>query len=245
MSWDLRRLRHDVHALYGSDQLALLRPCLDSISDRAFSCRFHYQEAKRLVEPFLSKVEQPADAFALQLGADEEVTDRFNDARREAAAHITALLQSLHSMPDILSHAIYFALAMNLSPTTLIPAREVNAKSVAKKLPAGPAKAALSTLISGDGFSYLEAIVNRSKHCSVVNATYSASFEAPTSGEPWHGLMLPAFRHLDASYQERWAEKYLNEEYSRHQGLIQAIGAALNAELDHRCVASGKVPFQR
>jgi hypothetical protein len=230
MTWDLRQLRDNVFAIHGWEQLSLAKPCLQSIFERAHFARYHYQEAKRLMDPFTSKVEQSQIA-ALNLllgGKDEEQEVDFQTVRTQAAANMLACLQSMHACADIMGHTIYFVLAMNLDSAKSIPDRNIDAGSVHRKLAAGSIKAAFGELIDHDGFRYLSAVVNRSKHRSVVSIPYS--IQTDMSVAPWHGLKLSAFEHHGIHHNDRWAEIYLNEEYSRQQTAFQAIGQALNDE---------------
>jgi hypothetical protein len=231
MVWDLGKLRAEVHAAHGSEQLRLLKPCIDSVSERIAFAIYHYREAKRLMEPFASKVEE-SEIAALNLllgGQVDGLEADFQTNRAHAAAHIVACLQSVHSLADILAHVIYIALGTNLDLTRKpLQERQIDATHVNDRLPPGAIKLAFEGLVKHKDFVYLEACVNRSKHRSVIPVPYSILTDQ--SKLPWHGLKLSGFERLGVSFPDRWALVFLRDEIDRQQRLIgDDLGPALNA----------------
>lgn len=230
MAWDLEQLRQDVRFLFGDEQQRHLAPSLKSIVHRQIYARFHFQESKRILGEVLEGRDQQAVLCDLIFGADPDAYYEFANRRLQAEAHIVALLQSLHSLSDILAHAIYFALGLNLDKATMLPPKRVYLHRVLQLVPLGNMRDLLHALIEHENYQYLSDIVNHSKHRSVVQTPYSVD----TTGCDTipHGLKLDAFVYDDRAYPARWSEPFLESEYNRQSALITRIGELLN-ELVH------------
>jgi len=57
--WDFRQLRHDVERLYGPWQREAISPCLNTVEERRFFARYHYNEARQMVETAVCASEEP------------------------------------------------------------------------------------------------------------------------------------------------------------------------------------------
>lgn len=230
--WDFRPLRGDMERLFGREQVTLIRPCLNAIHEwRGFS-RYHFAEARRLMEQAVGerRHEELVGAF---LGVCDAEPGDFEQARFEAAAHITACVHSMHSLADIIGQTLYLALGMNLDPALAIEQeRRISLWYVSRRLPAGRVADLVATLMRGPDFIYLAAMNNHSKHRSVVPVVFSVDFtneEAQT-----HGLRFKPFRYAEVDYPTRWVRTTLINEYQRQEQLLGEIGNALNAELAGR-----------
>jgi hypothetical protein len=147
MKWNLEELKTDVNALYGSQQRERLAIVLNSIAARQLHARFHFQESKRLINESLECRDEQSVLADLILGADPEAYQKFTTFRMYAEAHVIACVQSLHSISDILGHAIYFALGWNLPGSKNLSARRVTLHIIASRLPDCSAKALLNDLV--------------------------------------------------------------------------------------------------
>jgi hypothetical protein len=238
MQWNLKQLRHDVGLLYGEDQVQLLSPCLNSIVDRKFYARFHFQEGMRLLQDFLQSGEHDESSLMrLMLSIGEEPSDEFHMRRRKAEAHVVACMESLHSLSDILGHAIYFSTGQNLDGKTRLNPRKVSIQAIRPTLQALPNAAELGALTNKltehPDYKYLADIVNHSKHRSVVGTAFTVSFIE--HAEQRYGLELRAFEYEGRVYSKRWTEPVLEKEYGRQSTLVIKIGVALNEWVRHRC----------
>jgi len=227
MGWDLKQLRDDVEAAFGRDQRALLGPSLQSVVERRAFCRFHHTEATRLVET-ASAGQSESDRMMWILGGGPEDEHEFTWVRFQAAAHITACVQSLHSVADILAHVVYFARGMNLGHSTMMVGRDISSSSVRRRLPPGEILDAMSAFVA-DGFGYIAALVNASKHRSIVNVGYSIDLTG--ADELPHGLKFTAFEHHGVTYPARWVTPTLSVEYERQERLLHTVGPLLNREV--------------
>jgi hypothetical protein len=230
--WDFKPLRSDMERLHGRGQVELIQPCLNSIHDRRGFARYHFSEAKRLMDEKIGE-RQDQEVVGVMLGAFNNEEGDFEWARFQAAAHITACVQSMHSVADILGQVIYLGLGMNLDQATAIKKeRGINIAAVGERLPAGPIADQVQSLISDPGFVYLSALNNHSKHRSIVTVGFSVDFTG--EDELPHGLKFKAFQYDGVPYPARWVRPTLVAEYQRQETLLHGIGNALNAELAGR-----------
>jgi hypothetical protein len=163
----------------------------------------------------------------LLLGSDT-ASAAFQQARFQAAAHITACVQSMHATADTFAHAVYFALGMNLDPALYLKPRQISIWNVMNKVSVGPIQKQLTELVDHEGFRYLTALNNHSKHRSIVDIPFSLDLTA-TPGPS--GLKFAAFKYEDDEFPDRWAMPTLDAEYGRQSKLIIGIGQALNSTL--------------
>ncbi|MBP6202960.1 MAG: hypothetical protein KA435_07840 [Azonexus sp.] len=131
-SWDIEQTRQDVRRLFGDDQLELARPCLRSVVDRQTYARIHFKDARAKIESYTQTALQDTSLFEVTF-CDSEAWVEFNIFIREVGAHLTACVQSIHAVPDILAHAIYYSLGFNRSPGAL-KARDICTAKVLKLL---------------------------------------------------------------------------------------------------------------
>lgn len=226
--WDLKQLRADVKRCFGSDQVRLIDPCLRSIDDRRGFARYHYSEANGLMDGEIVGRKEP-ELFAAMMGAYDRDPGDFEWARFRAAAHITACVQCMHAMADILAHTVYFGLGMNLDRATTIKPKAINIETVRDKIPSIAIKDQMHAFTDHPEYIYLSALNNHSKHRSIVAVGFSVDFEEAT-----HGLRFSAFEYGSAVYPQRWVKSTLEAEYGRQETYVHGIGHALNADLAAR-----------
>lgn len=168
--WDIEETREHIRRLFGDDQLELAKPCLRSVVDRQTYARIHFQDAKAKIDSYTQTALQDASLFDVTFG-DSEAWVEFNIFLREVGAHLTACVQSIHAVPDILAHAIYYSLGLNQA-TGALKARDVCAGSVLRLLrrerQLSAITALLESLMSTDTFAHLAALANQAKHRSIV-----------------------------------------------------------------------------
>ncbi|GAB3038672.1 hypothetical protein GCM10027285_23420 [Oleiagrimonas citrea] len=231
MKWDLKELRAYVQQLFGEEQLHTVNQCLRTIGDRREFSRYHFREAKGLMEGVLQG-RKDYELIAAQLGAFDTDERQFSTARFQAYAHTVACVQSMHAVVDNMVYFAYYVLGFNQNPDTCIEnERGITWCNVRKKLSAGPIKDGLSTLLHDPGFTYLAALSNHSKHRSIIDVSYLASFESEAIE---HGLRFKPFTYDSKSYPTKWVLPTLTNEYQRQEGLILAIGNAVNNSLRSR-----------
>lgn len=226
-TWNLASLKDAVRKQYGIEQVEALIPSLNSVVQRGEFAKYHYIEAKRLLEAATAAHSEQGEMMMLLLGCDTE-SETFQLARFQAAAHITACVQSMHATADTFAHAVYFALGMNLDPALRLNPRQISIWKVMKKLSAGNIQNLLTELVDHDGFRYLTALNNHSKHRSIVDIPFLLDV-TDTPGPS--GLKFAAFDYENDEFPDRWAMPTLDDEYGRQSALIIGIGQALNSNL--------------
>jgi len=229
MVWDLNQLRNDVQALYGVEQRDQVAPALNSIVDRQAFARFHYQEAIRLITELLNDRDKESILFDLVFGADRNAHHEFSNCRKFAEAHITACVQSLHSVSDIMAHAIYYSLGLNLDAATKCSPNRISLHVVKSLLPDSETSALIKELCGHAEYRYLADMANHSKHRSVVQTPYSV--DATGEDVQPHGLKFAAFTYDNRTYPARWVTPVLEAEYNRQSSLVTQIGESLNARV--------------
>lgn len=226
MRWSLKQLREDVKQVFGSDQERLLAPCLQSVDERRAFARYHHAETRRLLETVTTDRTQ-FEMVAWMLDSESPETTGFQSVRFHASAHVHACVQSMHALADILGHAVYYGLGMNLDPNIKLDARSVNMRTVRDRLPAGAIRDHLTQLVDDAGFKYLAALVNHSKHRSLIAIPFSVDLSGEDA-QP-HGLKFGRFEFDGVNYPEQWVTPALRQEYDRQDPHILGAGIALNA----------------
>lgn len=239
--WNLDELRSLVRGHYGPAQLQKLRPPLRSVIEREYYASFHYHSAMDLVKDVIGDRDDTQVLEDLVLMADEDASDRFSEARYQAAAHVIACLQSLHARADTLSHVLYYGLGMDLDVATQLGERQVDLRRVSSAVAGmtdGTALGALLQELSGHaGFKYVDDLVNFSKHRSIVDTAYSVSFQ-----QQRHGLLLQSFTRNGITHPPRWVNEALPQEFDRQNVVCINIGIELNNIVRSRSAAANGIP---
>ena len=229
MAWNLKELREDVELAYGEAQRNLLSPSLESIVDRKFYARYHFQEFEWLLKEFLvdrSKI----SLLKLVFDNDEDERSNFYLCRKQAEANIMGCLQSMHTIADILSYVIYYSLNMNRDASLQMLARKVTIHSILKNLTEiseyETLRNLINQLIGHADYKYLVDIVNHSKHRSIVGTSFTVNLG--DDGDRLHGLEFLAFEYESRLHPKRWVDEYLENEYKRQDSLILEIGNEIN-----------------
>jgi hypothetical protein len=213
----IKRYLRDVR---GDDQVDLFRFSLESLCDRIDYAHYHLDEAKRLMLPYTAgEGPRPGDDHR-----------PFKTAITQTAAHVLACLQSLHACADICAHVVYFGLGSNLDPNP-IREQQVSVRTVLERIPESPISQALRSLTKNPEFEYLEAVVNRSKHRTVIYTCYTFEPRDSADVRSWHGVVLWRFERLGKSYPIRRSEEFLTAELDRQRSALIAVSAALEEHL--------------
>lgn len=232
--WEIEETRQHVRRLFGKDQLELAKPCLNSVVDRQTYARIHYQDAKAKVDFYTQTVLQEASLIDVALG-DQEATGEFNIFIREVGAHLTACVQSIHALPDILAHVIYYCLGLNRTGGALKD-RDICAGSILKLLKReshlDPIAALLESLVSAETFVHLAALTNQAKHRSIVFPSMNEDLTGLRQRR--HIVVFPAFVHDENLYPQVFADDFLAVEYERSSQCVVQTGIELNALLQRR-----------
>jgi hypothetical protein len=186
---------------------------LNSVTWKLEIAAYHVSEALQAIPGILPKNEpdQRTAAFAMQFammsGHDEG--DAMAIAQRETEAHAIAAAQALHSIPDILAHALYLAFRLDM----IRPMRECDRTSgnVVRALKAASilsVSAAVEEMLTSEIFKYLRAFVNTTKHRSLIDYRFHISVVDLED----FGLSFSAFVYEDRhGVAEGWPSKTAKE----------------------------------
>ena len=192
--WDVARMRRAIERKFGKPQADLAHPCLRSLWDRQFYAWFHYQRAEQTLKRYVRTHLSTKEFVTIAVGADREEWHRFNLVIRKIGADVTACVQSLHALPDILASAVYYSLALNtrFAPK---PGRYVNHEFVCDQLKAHPDVGSvvvpLSAATTGVAFKHVAALANQSKHYSIIFPALDADLTGKRAEQ--YMLSFPGF----------------------------------------------------
>ncbi|MBD9629785.1 hypothetical protein [Pseudomonas sp. PDM19] len=225
-SWDAKELREAVLKLYDGEARNIASEAAGSLSDRLWFVEFHYFECKDLLERQLPQVSSEEEVFCRLFNVHDEHGEEFEIIRRQSQAHLYACIQSLHCVADTLGSLLNATLSLGLKGAFY--SHNVLEKLVAEGMV--QIYQPFSALIHHPDFVYLNALVNRSKHTSVVAIPYAVDYVA----DGRHGMQFSAFRQKGTPHDKRWALEFVASETDRQSRLVVIIGNALNAELKRR-----------
>ncbi len=229
--WDLEVTKRAIKRLHGRDQLELVAPCMRSLSDRQFYARFHFNRARSGLARYVKTLD-PNDPLPTIFGQNDQGWQRFNVVIRKLAADITACIQSIHTLPDILASTVYYSMALNKTHAPR-DGGYVNHAFVVKALASVPhceaVRAPLREMTSSPGYKHLAALSNQSKHYSIVFPALNTDLTGERKEQ--HMLVLPAFRCKSGPYPQVFVSEFLPPVYEHATRSILSTGHALLARL--------------
>ncbi|HBO1217022.1 TPA: hypothetical protein L4E92_004390 [Pseudomonas aeruginosa] len=234
--WSLSELKDLCFAVFPKEVATQIYSCAQSLADRKFFAQYHYNEYKIILDEYVagrSDLELLPDVFGF--GRNED--GAFEWAFRRAKSHVYSSLQSLHAVADTLAFLVY--LVCELEGRNLIKRKRFYSADVVKALD-GDLFPEIYVLLKGyvesARFEYLSALVNRSKHVSVVDAPFTFDF---TGREAWtKGLRFSSFVHGEEEYPARWVEELLPSETRIATETMLRIGKLLNTYLAEKKLSS-------
>ncbi len=231
MIWNHKELEDNIETLYGKKQLELLSPCLTTMEEKKFNATYHHNEFERLINEELKRIAPDNHKLLNILNDTGQEWENALLVYRKARANITACLQSLHSLADVLAHVIYFALNLDNNDITKVDATRIDASTVSGKLNlisgANPLKMVFESLIKDDEFVYLSAVVNCSKHREVINTWFGINLDLSKEYSA-KSFKFYAFEYKGKKYNEQVVIEFIKNEYSRIDSLLIDIGVEIN-----------------
>lgn len=213
--WNMQETRELIADLYGKDQMLLARESLNSVVDRRDFAHFHFHEAMDRWEQHLIDIKD-CNPVVVALGCGiEEIDNRRAQRMDELAAHVQACVHSLHTIPDIMAHALYYSLALDsISP---LKERDIAAKKVTKKLIGDTSlqqlKDLFESMYSSGNFDYLDALNNHGKHRSIVRTAIWSDLTG--KAENPIELQFSDFSYDGTRHKGRDIRSILTSEYER------------------------------
>lgn len=228
--WDVHSTRKLIERAHGRAQLELAAPCLRSLYDREFYSRYHYQRAGTTLRRYVKAHLDAEDPISTLFGYDEPAWNRFNVVIRKVAADVTACIQSIHALPDILASAAYYSLALNrqYKPDR---GRYINhafvTNAIKDRTDLGDVHAGLRSAIRGEAYKHLAALANRSKHYSIVFPALNSDLTGTRSER--HMLVLPEFKIGSKVYPQVYLNEFLPPVHEQMSKAVVETGKAIHA----------------
>ncbi|KAA8977833.1 hypothetical protein [Halospina sp. K52047b] len=226
MEWDLKELKDKVLHVHGKPAYSNLSPCLNSIFERQEFARYHYHEAKTFMEGYMDDSYPDMELVRLVFSGSGSHREQLEDNKFRARAHIVGCVQSLHSISDILGHVVYYSLNLSQASTerdiSLLKVRKwVGANRQYKRITDG-----LDELISHQGYQYLVALANYSKHRSIISLNFNFNLRPSTTA--MRELVFPSFTYDGTFFPATSVYQFLESEFSRESKLVFEIGNEIN-----------------
>jgi len=226
MNWNIKELKSKVLKTHGKPSYITLSPSLNSLIERQDFTRYHYHEAKNILEKYMNEINTAEEIFQLVFSDPGSETEKFETDRLRARAHITGCIQSLHSVSDIFSHVIYYSLNLKHAKNE----RDITLYNVKKWLDQEKnhheLKNSLEKLTDHQNYKYLTAISNYSKHRSIISINFQLNLKK--SGKEMKELVFPPFTYNGKRYPSMPAYEFLTSEFDRESKLIIEAGFKLN-----------------
>lgn len=237
-SWDVEKTRTLVAQIYGESQVELIRPCINSLLERQTYASYHFHEHKGILEKHIDSHLGTKHILELTLPLHTTGQWRIDNALTQAAAHVTACLQSLHCLLDTLAHAVCYCTGLNIESKALTE-REIGAHSVKKalkdKLEYVDVLRSFDEIVTHQVIKHLSALVNHSKHRSVIRPVLNVDVSTPKIQK--YELEFPAFAYDGKLFPAANVEKFLEQAYEVLSPKIVECGNALNTALE-KCLKS-------
>lgn len=230
--WDLNETYALVNAVHGVEHQRLTRESARAVVDRQQFAQYHYRESLRLSKDFEKRYVRNGLLIDLHGPNSEKARAAFETYIVKVGAHVTAGVQSIHAIPDILAHVVYFASGQRIDPGVLSE-RKLGLPAVVKHLRTIPASRSvadlLSTTQSGGNWHHLAALANTSKHRTVVRTALSEDWTG--TRENLRELQLSTFTRGREHFPAVSVRDLLGSEFRRLSGIVVTLGHELNAFL--------------
>lgn len=238
-TWEVKKTRDLVNKLYGKKQYLIAKQSINSVLQRKDFARFHYFEAFERWDAHMEDIKNEDPINLVLACADEITNERRANLMEELAAHVHACVHSLHTIPDIMAHALYYGLS--LDSRFPLNERSITAKSVAKILASNESLTTLSKLlqsiyVEGD-FNYIDALNNHGKHRSIIRP--GTWFDLRAKSEVPITLEFSEFIYDGINYERHEIKPILSNEFERIDANIIYCGIEFLNVLESRAVLQG------
>ena len=231
-TWDISETRSLIERTFGKKQVGLASPCIQSVIDRQYFARYHLRQAKSLLKRF-QRHYLPNDVSLLQVTLrDPKAQMAFQVYISKVGAHVTAGLQSVHAIPDIIASGVYYSTGLNLGSNS-IPERQIALNSVTSRLIADPRFGSVGEVLKQiplvPNYAHLSAASNRSKHSSIVKTSMNEDLTGERSN--LHELHLSSFEREGKHFPEIEVFSLVAPVYDQLSVYVVEAGNQLNASL--------------
>jgi hypothetical protein len=235
MSWSIQDLKSIILDMFNEAQVELARAPLESIFQNQDFSRYHYTELERLIGLHLDDISTEKDYFHLVITNDLDVLNKEDEFKTACKANIMAFLRSIHCNTDLLAHAIYYSLGLNLNEKTKLSLKYLNFKKVKDKLSeingSESLIEALDKFTNHHNYTYLNGLVNHTKHRA--NITSNLNYAIAKTGKDVYKFYFPPFEYEEEKYEKKSVYSFLHNEFDRQSEQIIEIGNKINILAEH------------
>ena len=217
-SWSLQALRDHIIYNRGKDQSLL--DLVASIDRGIVIFRYHFATARDSLADFFGSSEAAKQEQVKRvLGASDD-QDEYQLAKIANEANTIAAIYTVRSLYDLLAQLI-----RGLLLDGALTESACNIHRVRDHLPEGDLKTAIEEVLDSEGFQYINAFANVSKHRALVKFGSWVDFVNDKSG-----VKFSAFEYRGQLFSELWSDEILDKILKTKNEIITA-GIALNQEL--------------
>lgn len=217
-SWSLKSLR-DYILLERNKEQSLLD--LVNSMDRGITIfRYHFSTARDSLAEFFDPNEAAKNEQVKRVLGVSDDQEEFQLAKIANEANTIAAIYTVRSLYDLLAQLI-----RGLLLEDTLSESACNIHRVRDHLPESGLKSSIEDVLDSDGFKYINAFANVSKHRSLVKYGAWVDFVNDRSG-----VKFSAFEYREQQFPEHWSDEILEEILKTKNEIITA-GIALNQEL--------------
>lgn len=217
-SWSLKDLR-DYILLARNKEQSLLE--LVNVMDRGITIfRYHFFTARDSLADFFAPNEAAKNEQVKRVMGVSDDQEEFQLAKIANEANTIAAIYTLRSLYDLLAQLI-----RGLLLDDVLSESDCNIYRVRDLLPEGGLKRSIEDVLYSDGFKYINAFANVSKHRSLVK--YGAWVDLVSDRS---GVKFSAFEYREQLFPELWSDEIL-EKILKTKNEIITTGIALNQAL--------------
>jgi hypothetical protein len=231
--WDISETYSLVQRAFNKRQAELARSCIQSVIDRENYARFHLHEARNLLKRFQRRyLLAPFSLMKVTIGTDAKAREAFEIFIIKTGAHVTAGIQSIHAISDILANAMYYSAGLNLGANPL-PEKQIYLSNVSKMLKANSRFCSVGTILdqisSIPNYTHLSEASNRSKHSSIVKTSLNEDWTGKRANS--HELHLSSFERNGIKFPEIEVFSLAGPAYNKLSIYVIEAGNCLNVSL--------------
>ena len=222
MSWNLKEYRELIREKYGKDRLSRVEVYNITLDWKIKRAQYHADKVDEYWKDVLKR--------ALRSGM-HTVTSRQSNIQIMyfSAFEMEAMIQTLHSLGDVLAQMVNAALPENHRLTE----NKVNLKSMLSKVPENSRlSVSLQNLLSSPEYKYIAAFCNTIKHRNLVDVDYY-SYRDMIKREEQQGFRFQEFSYNSVSFKATLFDEIKNNYRNDFLDKIRRVGIELNNSLKH------------
>ncbi|HET6228832.1 MAG TPA: hypothetical protein VFE05_02070 [Longimicrobiaceae bacterium] len=230
MEWAVGEFRKLMLVHLDTPLLAKVQPSVDAVLWKLNICKYHRDEATRLIHGEVPPDMEAVDVLQKILfhATGQKDPKPLCLAHMYSEAHIIAFAQSLHSTADILAQVICIVLGIDsasrrrkYSPGMKDLKENADVRSRFPLL-----HEAIRQLLTSPEFHYLDGYTNTVKHRSLVDTLFTLSTK-----EDRRGIRIQSFEYGDRKMESKWADNFIGRDFRRYWSLLCSVGMSMNDAL--------------